>query len=331
MAKDHLKITFRYKNYSIHLLKDTEAPDYITEKIEAEKNFYEIDLLSWLEDKDIPKGDFIDVGANIGNHSLFFAKVMKRKTWSFEPYAPAFQLLERNLTVNKLDTSRCFPFGLSSKDTKANIILPDSNNIGAARVSIDGDSGSVELRRGDEVLADIRKIALMKIDVEGHELDVLKGCLGTIEKHHPLLLVECMNMEEYEKVNVYVEPLGYVPSAVFGATPMIVFKYYDRDPEDMRVAVSEILDRYFQLDDKYRKTRESITQYADKIANNNFLRSENADLKNRNHVLEINNRKYEYLKKEYKNIKNSKTYKIGSIVILPVRKLKKIVNTKREG
>lgn len=319
MANDYSKIKFRYKTQSVYFLKDTQAPDYITEKIEAEKNFYEIDLLSWLEKQDIPPGDFVDVGANIGNHSLFFTKIMKRTTWSFEPYSPAFQLLKENLTANKLDISRIFQFGLSSTNTKANIILPDNNNIGAAKVSIDSTSGIVELKRGDEVLADIQKISLMKVDVEGHELDVVKGCLNIIKKHHPLLLIECMNAEEYNKIDTYVEPLGYVPCAVFGATPMIIFKHYNNAPKDMGDAVNEILHRYFELDGRFVSARDLHRKYAKELR---ILRGSNEALRTKNGNL------IRYYSK-YKAIKSSRSYRIGLILTLPIRKLKVLAENRR--
>ena len=75
--------------------------DYIFKTISGEKDFYESELLDWLLVIYIDEGSFIDVGANIGNHTIFFSKIMERRCYSFEPNETAYKLLKENITIIK--------------------------------------------------------------------------------------------------------------------------------------------------------------------------------------------------------------------------------------
>jgi FkbM family methyltransferase len=130
----------------------------------------------------------IDAGANIGTHTLFFAAHAK-KVLAFEPQRLPFQLLNGNLSLNRLTNVQTFQNALGSKKEILHIpfLSPEKEtNFGANRLSAAGEEiavltiDSLELPRCD----------LIKIDVEGFELKVLKGAQATIKKFHPILFVE---------------------------------------------------------------------------------------------------------------------------------------------
>ncbi len=119
-------------------------------------------------------GACLDVGANIGNHAVFFADHF-REVLAFEPNPRCFALLRINAALK--DNIACFGFGLSDADGRSTLNVPQGNAgmASLARVA-GGDATAVacELRRLDglEALAS-RRVAMIKIDVEGHEPDVL--------------------------------------------------------------------------------------------------------------------------------------------------------------
>lgn len=141
----------------------------------------------------------LDVGANIGNHSLFFARYFKN-VFAFEPNPTALAILECNLRLaGKVDKVTVFPFGLGEVEDQQRFFENDQNNLGYSGFGFAGNHGKEcvqrEIRRGDDVLA-VKvlnsPVALIKVDVEGAELSVLRGLVDTIQRDRPVVLFESL-------------------------------------------------------------------------------------------------------------------------------------------
>lgn len=149
-------------------------------------------VLGYLVNNKLVKGAALDIGANIGNHSLFFSKYYDN-VFSFEPNQRTFQLLKMNASL--VDNVECVNVGLSDRARKA-ILATNPLNVGAASLVASSNTNQalqqeIELRTLDS-FSDIysQEIGLIKIDVEGHELAVLKGANKFISKNHPIILFE---------------------------------------------------------------------------------------------------------------------------------------------
>lgn len=164
--------------------------DYISKKIIESKAFYEQDVLDELSTLDIGEGLFVDAGANIGNHSLYFSAVLGRKVVAFEPAAAAFDQLVRNVYLNRVEgLVTMHKVALGSLDGAGRMNLVPAN-LGASSF-IPDEQGDVIRSTIDSTLSNCsERIALIKIDVEGDELEVLKGAANVILKDFPLLIVE---------------------------------------------------------------------------------------------------------------------------------------------
>jgi FkbM family methyltransferase len=135
-------------------------------------------LLSFVKDNTV----FLDIGANIG---FFTLQVGKRVSgngsiYSFEPHPKLLNLLRWNVHLNGLSrTVTCFPFGLSDQNSAAKFSYPvghlGGGAVGDLPNSLNHDVINSEIRRLDDVLGPKFSCDLVKIDVEGHELNVLKG------------------------------------------------------------------------------------------------------------------------------------------------------------
>jgi len=148
-------------------------------------------------------GDVIvDVGANVGYLTRFFAQAVGPfgKVYAFEPNPLIFPLLTRN--VAKFRQVAVFDVGLSTNETEMPLFIPGSNHAVASFVreypathvfggkSRQLHSVAAKLVRGDEFMAKIdidnsdrrreRMIDILKVDVEGWELNVLAGLEETI-------------------------------------------------------------------------------------------------------------------------------------------------------
>lgn len=156
-------------------------------------------------------GVLVDVGANVGNHTVFAAKALgARRVLAFEPAAPQKDILVINVALNDLsDRVSVFRLGLSDAPGTGHVEIPSpATNLGGARLS-EGVAGEpVRLERGDDVIGDLR-VDFLKIDVEGHELAVLEGLAGVIANSRPQIFVEVDN-DNLESFHDWVERNRYV-------------------------------------------------------------------------------------------------------------------------
>lgn len=191
---------------------------------------YEYDILD-VTSSILRKGDcVIDVGANIGLHSLIWAQLVgpKGRVVSFEPVPPNFETLVGNTKLNPKIT--CIkPLNVALGETQAQLRFSapqdraglTSGSYSATRVG--GSEYVVQQTTMDAFTSKLEpslRIRLVKIDVEGWESRVIDGALNTIQKHLPYLAIEWNR--EYESCDelyeiiwgILVPRLGYRPTRV---------------------------------------------------------------------------------------------------------------------
>jgi len=130
----------------------------------------------------------LDLGANIGNHSLFFSDYF-REVHAFEPNERTFKVLELNAEL--VDNITCHHVGLSERTGTA-FFRTNFGNIGASRVvpSRGSDVTEVNLDTLDSLVSGLADIKLIKVDVEGHDFEALTGAKETIMNHKPIIIFE---------------------------------------------------------------------------------------------------------------------------------------------
>jgi FkbM family methyltransferase len=203
--------------------------DYIQKVIYQNKSFYEVSMLEDIA-KRVKKGSVIvDIGANIGNHTVFFGKVCEAQVFAFEPQSNIFEILKRNVEINNLSNQvSLYNTALGSTKGKGVLLVEDSNNLGSTRV-FELESGNVEIITLDSILLNqVKHIEVIKIDVEGMELEVLKGSTQILETFKPLLYVETKTQEEYIKIQSFLRKYKYISKQKFNATPTILFEPISR-------------------------------------------------------------------------------------------------------
>lgn len=148
-----------------------------------------------------PEMTLVDVGANVGEITLVAAKRLTRgRVLAFEPMPQAFAQLSRNVALNNLTGVELFNIGLFDKTgslpmyQKQDIIFGTINE-GVPSLFSTGDDPEevrVPLRRFDDVAQEcgLTRLDVMKIDVEGAELMVLRGAESLIKRFRPLIIVE---------------------------------------------------------------------------------------------------------------------------------------------
>lgn len=177
------------------------AFDIITAYIHLDGR-YEVEELDFLAKSIFPQlaGSRVclDIGANIGNHSLLFAEHFQNVI-SFEPHPRTFKLLDFNSDL--VDNITPLNIGLSDKKSTETAHFP-RHNIGSTSLNLDVSTSDPELLEQVEFnldkLDDIPevqaadKIDFVKIDVEGHEEACIAGALKTLKKHKPVIGIEIL-------------------------------------------------------------------------------------------------------------------------------------------
>jgi FkbM family methyltransferase len=189
--------------------------DYVQRVILKNRGFYEAKQLAQLETFGIvgSKSVVCDIGANIGNHALYFSRVMgAAKVLAFEPMAHAYATLCNNILLNQAeDRILAYDCLIGAETGFAEMLRFNPRNLGGT-VYAAKEGGPVPLFALDDVLesADLPNLDLIKIDVEGLQMDVLMGAEGILGKRKPALWVEVSAREDsMDAVGVYLEQFGY--------------------------------------------------------------------------------------------------------------------------
>lgn len=150
-------------------------------------------LLSFVDDGTV----FVDVGANLGFFSLRIAQRLKEaggRVLAFEPQPAMMEMMRRTLHLNGLSEAvELHPFALSDRNGTTVFEVPVSHRGGAhipsaltrrwqSKREEPTESREIELRTFDSVVPADFACDLVKIDVEGHELEVLRGMRGVLER-----------------------------------------------------------------------------------------------------------------------------------------------------
>lgn len=153
-------------------------------------------------------GTLIDIGANVGNHSIYAAKFLNaKKVIAFEPGDLASTIFKCNISLNDLqNVIEVRKVALSDAAGMGTFESPMPYNLGAARVLID-KAGSTPVMTGDVALQG-EAVEFIKIDTEGLELRVLFGLEGIISSQRPGLFVEVED-KNTDAVNSFLLRVGY--------------------------------------------------------------------------------------------------------------------------
>jgi len=159
----------------------------------------------------------IDVGANIGNHAIYFDKFVEPKVvYVFEPLSRAITMLLQNIALtysHKINVDY-IGMALGSKECYTVPHTTVEHNLGATTLreilpeeNIDIENFGVKTIAGDSIFEN-RIVDFIKIDVEGMEFEVLKGFANTIKKNKPIIFIE-VHVPEQPKLHQWLSDNDY--------------------------------------------------------------------------------------------------------------------------
>lgn len=162
----------------------------------------------------ITEGIFVDIGAHIGKYTILVGKKLNGsgKVIAIEPEKNNFKILKKNISLNKLNNIHAINVGCFSENKKTKLFI-DREGTGAHSISnqISKKYEEIDVRKLDDVLSQlkIKKVDLIKIDVEGAEVNVLKGSLKTLKKSHPKIIFEALDKNTLSEIRSLLKKLNY--------------------------------------------------------------------------------------------------------------------------
>ena len=176
--------------------------------------FFEAFELEELRKRIKPGARIVDVGANTGNHTIFFAGPMKAAMVTpLEPLPSAGAALRRAVERNGLDNvdlSR-LSIGVADHAGRARLVSSEHGGLGATSLVTD-PSGDILIDTLDAVITE--PIDVLKIDVEGMEMSVLAGAERVIGRFRPLIYIEITN-ENTLAFSAWLSQAGYQVERIF--------------------------------------------------------------------------------------------------------------------
>lgn len=159
-------------------------------------------------------GIALDVGANIGNHSCAFLPWFKHVV-SVEPGRVASLVLEANLVASgrrNWSVERC---ALGAAAGEGFLRKPTADNLGSSQLAGPGDGDEpVRISTGDDLLfrqgLQRARVALVKLDVEGAEVDALRGLAQTLARDAPVVCVEALEPGRWDALRAVLNGHGYL-------------------------------------------------------------------------------------------------------------------------
>lgn len=167
------------------------------------------------------EGIFVDIGAHIGKFTIMMANRLgsKGKVISIEPHPKNFKILEENISLNELKNVVPLNVACSDEEGKTELYL---DKIGTGAHSIEPKrhkydkkhfKGKIEVdtKKLDRILEEenVKKVGLIKIDVEGAEAKALKGAINILGKSHPRIIFEAHNEKNLGRVKKILDDFNY--------------------------------------------------------------------------------------------------------------------------
>lgn len=239
VIKNERRFLHRLKNnLKIYLYKDSMLSKLIYNDFE---NMEETFIKSYLKTGDI----FFDIGANIGFHTINAGHVLREsgRVYSFEPTKQTFDRLQENISLNNLDgVVKTMQIGLSDTITTLSLYVSDDfdacNSFADLKYITVNNHIEVPVYTAKHIIEQedipVNEIALVKLDVEGWEINVLKGMedLFALPGFAPCFLVE------FTEENLF--RAGFSCRELYNYLKDKGYSWYSYDPELNTVTPSEL-------------------------------------------------------------------------------------------
>lgn len=203
LLKEHIE-NFPFQNYNIYLVENREiyyvddVADFIKSQFVRRGVFYEVHVFEQLWRYTKPGTVAVDIGGHIGMHTLSLARFVENGTVHvFEPQLKLFAELVINTNLNNRKNVVFHRNALGNQNKWVEMSPYYPYNEGGVGIGTGGDR--VEMKRLDNY--GLQNVSMIKIDVEGAEMEVIEGAKQTILQNKPVMVVEIMGGTAYSNAS----------------------------------------------------------------------------------------------------------------------------------
>lgn len=226
------------------MIIEVDPRDYVGREI-MDHGCFEPETVQYIQTFLKPGMVFCDVGANIGQYSLIASKLVGSvgRVHSFEPYPLIYKVLQRNLKRNHCANVECNHVALDEQDGLQLLYLSDCKGFGSTSLApaehYSGVHVTVPTTSLDKYVEarSVKRVDLMKIDVEGAELRVLKGATCLLDTNRDIVLIIELNdtaarrfQHSAAELVLYLQNIGF---RLFRFEKAGLEPYKPRDPEPL--------------------------------------------------------------------------------------------------
>jgi len=181
--------------------------------------WYEREMLEFIFKRYGTGGIYIDIGANLGTHTLWFSQICKAEmVYSFEPQKALFDTMLTTMRENKCKNIKAYNCGVGSFERS---MIADG---GGYPLMYDGAGETVPIVPLNHYLDASEKVKLIKIDTDGMEEEIIKSILPIIERDKPVMAIESCMHNHYKAISDMLVPIGYSSIAMFNASPTYIWQ-----------------------------------------------------------------------------------------------------------
>jgi len=204
-------ITSRFGNYKLILdLREYTAWSYYFKD-------YEKPIKNFVKKKLKKNSNAIDIGANLGYFSILFSSIIKQgKVYSFEPEKKNFKKLIHNIKLNNYSNILPYNIGLSNTKSQKKLFLTSEINEGGHHILNSNTTNRkyqiINTDKLDNIIKNKKIFKIVKIDVEGYELKVLKGMSNVLKRTHYIIIEENNN---FRNINFFLKKFKFKKIAKF--------------------------------------------------------------------------------------------------------------------
>jgi len=202
--------------------------------------------LTFMEKMLQPGMTVLDVGAHHGLHTLLSSKRvgLEGRVIAFEPSPRERKRLERHLRLNSCKNVRVESFALGSREGESNLFLVGGaedwcNSLRPPAVSGPTHPVRIEVRRLDDLLAPLHvgRVDFIKLDVEGGELDVLRGASSLLQgSFRPVILAEVYDIR--------TAPWGYAAREIVQSLARLNYRWFTLSEDGALESISSEWESY---------------------------------------------------------------------------------------
>lgn len=173
------------------------SPNDVIQAHHFSGQFYELEELAIISHYFESGSVFADIGANVGNHSVYVGCFLNpARIIPIEANPVAIPYLKMNIQLNNLsalvdDTK--LGLGLSDHFGFAEAFTPVASNLGQTIMQVGQENGTIPILLGD-IVFEGKHVDFLKIDVESMEINVLKGLSKLIDRCRPKIFIEVDNI-----------------------------------------------------------------------------------------------------------------------------------------